>query len=89
MEMSRLTQDGTAAPVSRYQILRHKRGQGDIRFPCSADHVQDWQLYPVDQYPYYMCDHSLHTYILFGLATNALNVRNNNNNNNYYCLKKI
>ena len=30
--------------------------------PCSADHVQDWQPYPVDPYSScYMCDH---TYIL-------------------------
>ena len=33
MEMSRLTRDGTADPVSRDQILRHARGQGDIIFP--------------------------------------------------------
>ena len=36
--MSRLTQDGTAEPVSRDQILRRERGQGNINFPCSADH---------------------------------------------------
>ena len=30
MEMSRLTRDGTAVPVSRDQILRHARGQGNI-----------------------------------------------------------
>ena len=33
MEMSRLTRDGTAEPVSRDQILRHARGQGSIIFP--------------------------------------------------------
>ena len=44
MEMSRLTRDGTAEPVSRDQILRHERGQGNIHFSCSADHEQDWQL---------------------------------------------
>ena len=32
MEMSRLTRDGTAEPVSRDQILRHARGQGNIIF---------------------------------------------------------
>ena len=48
--MSRLTRDGTAEPVSRDQILRHVRGQGNIHFPCSADHEQDWQPYPVDPY---------------------------------------
>ena len=50
MEMSRLTRDGTAEPVSRDQILRRERGQGNLHVPCSADHVQDWQPYPVDLY---------------------------------------
>ena len=50
METSRLTRDGTAEPVSQDQILRHARGQGNIIFPCSADHEQDWQPYPVDPY---------------------------------------
>ena len=59
--MSRLTRDGTAEPVSRDQILRHARGQGNIHFPCSADHEQDWQPYPVDPYSA-ICDD--HTYIL-------------------------
>ena len=63
MELSRLTRDGTAEPVSRDQILRHVRGQGNIIFPCSADHEQDWQPYPVDQYSA-ICDD--HTYILRG-----------------------
>ena len=64
MEMSRLTRDGTAEPVSRDQILRHEDGQGNIHFYCSADHVQDWQPYPVDPYSCYMSDHTYkHTYI--------------------------
>ena len=58
MEMSRLTRDGTAEPASRDLILRHERGQGNIRFSRSADHVQDWQPYPVDPYSCYMCDHT-------------------------------
>ena len=41
MEMSRLTRDGTVEPVSRDQILRREREQGNIHFLCSADHVQD------------------------------------------------
>ena len=47
MEMSRLTRDGTAEPVSRDQILRRERGQGRIRFPSVqlADYEQDWQPY--------------------------------------------
>ena len=58
--MSRLTRDGTAEPVSRDQILRHVRGQGNVHFLCSADHEQDWQPYPVDPYSA-ICDD--HTYI--------------------------
>ena len=43
-------------------ILRHERGQGNIHFSCSADHVQDWQPYPVDPYScYIMCDHTCTT----------------------------
>ena len=33
MEMSRLTRDGTAEPVSRDQILRHAQGRGNIIVP--------------------------------------------------------
>ena len=62
--MSRLTRDGTAEPVSRDQILRHVRGQGNIHFPCSADHEQDWQPYPVDPYSALCDDHTyIHAYI--------------------------
>ena len=64
MGMSRLTRDGTAESVSRDQILRRERGQGNIHFPCSANHVQDWQTYPVDSYFCYKCDHTyIYTYI--------------------------
>ena len=43
MDVSRLTRDGTAETVSRDQILRHERRQGNTRFDftCSADHEQD------------------------------------------------
>ena len=58
--MNRLTRDGTTEPISRDQILRHARGQINIHFPCSADHEQDWQPYPVDPYSA-ICDG--HTYI--------------------------
>ena len=61
MEMSRLTRDGAAEPVPRDQILRHERGQENIHFPCSADHGQDWQPYPVDSYSCYVCNY---TYIV-------------------------
>ena len=30
---------------------------GKYFFSCSADHVQDWQPYPVDPYSCYMCGH--------------------------------
>ena len=59
--MSRLTRDGTTEPVPRDQILRHVRGQGNIHFPCSADHEQDGQPYPADSYSAIRDDH---TYIL-------------------------
>ena len=52
-----MTRDGTE-PVPRDQILRHERGQGNIHFPCSADHEQDWQPYPIDPHSCYMCDHT-------------------------------
>ena len=58
--MRRLTRDGTAEPVSRDQILRRERGQGNINLPCSADYEQDWQPYPADPYPA-ICDN--HTYM--------------------------
>ena len=59
--MNRLTRDRTAEPVSRDQILRRERGQGNINFPCSADHVQDWQPYGVDSYSCYMCDRTCYS----------------------------
>ena len=59
MEMNTLTRDETANLVSRDQILRRGRGQGNIIFPCSADHEQDWQPYPADPYVCFMCDHTL------------------------------
>ena len=58
VEMSRPTRDGTAEPVSRDQIFRHARGQGDVHFPCSADHDQYWQPYPVDPYSAICDDHT-------------------------------
>ena len=37
MEMRRVTRGETPAPVSRDQILRGERGQGNIHFPCSVN----------------------------------------------------
>ena len=69
MEMSRLTRDGTAEPVSRDQILRHARGQGNIIFPVQLTTTeQDWQPYPVDPYSAICDDHTyIHTYILYNI----------------------
>ena len=74
--MSRPTRDGTAEPFSRDQILRHVRGQGDIHFPQSADHEQDWQPYLVDPYSAICDDHTyIHTYyvyVIIGMFRNWL-----------------
>ena len=66
--MSKLTRDGMAEPVSRDQILRRERGEGNINFPCSAsaDYEHDWQPYPVDPYSAIICDD--YTYIHSGSA---------------------
>ena len=62
--MSKLMQDGTAEPVSRDEIVRRQRGQGNVHFPCSADHEQDLQPYPVDPYSAICDDYTyIHTYI--------------------------
>ena len=50
-----MKRDGTAEPVSQDQFLRRERGNGNIKFPCSAEHEKGWQPYPVDPYPA-MCD---------------------------------
>ena len=60
--MSRLTPDGIAEPVSRDQILRRERGQGNFYFPCSADHEQDWQPYTRLIHTLAICV-TIHTYI--------------------------
>ena len=63
VEMRRLTRDGTAEPVSRDQILRREGRHGNIHVPCSADHEEDWQPYPVDPYLLYVMTIYIHTYI--------------------------
>ena len=61
--MSGLTRNGTAEPVPRDQILRREGRQRKVRFPCSADHEEDWQPYPVDPYSAESADHKyIHTY---------------------------
>ena len=61
--MSRLTRNGTAEPGSREQTLMRERGQGNIDFPCSADHEQDWQPYLVDPY---ISTNSITVFSLYG-----------------------
>ena len=62
--MSRLTRDGTAEPVSRDQILRHARGQGNIIFPVQLTTSRIGSLtYPVGPYSAICDDHTyIHTY---------------------------
>ena len=76
--MSRLTRDGTAEPVSRDQILRHAWGQGDIHFPCSADHEQDWQPYRLIHTLLYVM--TVHTYILYCIIMYFLRVLDSKRN---------
>ena len=64
MEMSRLTRDGTAEPVSRDQILRHARGQGNIIFPVqlTTSRIGNLLTRLIHTLLYIICDD--HTYIL-------------------------
>ena len=43
--------------LARPNSQARTRTEGNTVFLCSADHVQDWQPYPVGQYSCYMCDH--------------------------------
>ena len=49
MEMSRADARRDCRTRPARPNLRRESGQGNIHFPCSADHEQDWQPYPVDQ----------------------------------------
>ena len=52
-------------PVSRDQISGANADREILFFPvpCSPDHVQDWQPYPVDSYSCYLCAYTyIHTY---------------------------
>ena len=67
----KLTRDRTAEAVLRDQILRGERGQGNIQFPCSADHeeVGNRLIYTLlykgwDDYTYIHVVHTLF-YMLF------------------------
>ena len=61
MEMSRLTRDRTAEPIPRDQIIRRELRQRKVYIPCSADHEQDWQPYPVGTNYVYVV--TIYTYI--------------------------
>ena len=62
-------------PVSKHQIQpeygdeqadagpQARTGTGEYHFPCSADHEQDWQPYPVDPYSAIICDDRTYIYI--------------------------
>ena len=65
METSRLTRDGTAEPVSRDQILRHTRGQGNIIFPVQLTTSRIGNLTRLIHTLLYVM--SIHKYILWGV----------------------
>ena len=62
--MSRLTRDGTAEPVSRDQILRHARGQGDIIFPVQLTTSRIGNLTRLIHTLLYVMTIHIHRYIL-------------------------
>ena len=64
--MSRLTRDGTAEPVSRDQILRHARGQGNIIFPVQLATSRTGNLTRLIHTLLYVM--TIYTYILFAQA---------------------
>ena len=66
MEMSRLTRDGTAEPVSRDQILRHARGQGNIIFPVQLTTSRIGNLTRLIHTLLYVM--TIHTYIHIGIV---------------------
>ena len=59
--MSRLTRDGTAEPVSRDQILRHARGQGNMFFPVQLTTCRTGNLTLLIHTLLYVM--TIHTYI--------------------------
>ena len=65
--MSRLARDGTAEPVSRDQILRHARGQGDILSPVQLTTSRIGNLTRLIHTLLYVM--TIHTYIHTGHTT--------------------
>ena len=73
--MSRLTRDGTAEPVSRDQILRHARGQGNIIFPVQLTTSRIGNLTRLTHTLLYVM--TIHTYIHTYILTLIIFVGNN------------
>ena len=69
--MSRLTRDGTGEPVSRDQILRRERGQGNIHFHCLADKSRIGNLTRLI-FPLAICDDRTYLYRYFLDTTRAV-----------------
>ena len=69
--MSRLTRDGTAEPVSRDQILRHARGQGNIIFPVQLTTSRIGNLTRLIHTLLYVM--TIHTYWPCGGGLSAMN----------------
>ena len=72
--MSRLTRDGTTEPVSRDQILRHARGQGNITFPVQLTTSRIGNLTRlIHTLLYVMTIHTyIHTFPLVSLGRNPV-----------------
>ena len=66
------------APTQQYSIARlnsqARTVTGDINFPCSADHEQDWQPYPVDSA---ICDDHTYIHTYRGVTHNAVHLHIN------------
>ena len=68
--MSRLTRDATTAePISRDQIIRHARGQGNIIFPVQLTTSRIGNLTRLIHTRLYVM--TIHTYILLLLVSVA------------------
>ena len=75
--MSRLTRDGTAEPVSRDQILRHARGQGNIIFSVQLTTSRIGNLTGlIHTLLYVMTIHTyIHTYSSIGARQHSIPAR--------------
>ena len=63
---------GTGRPnPSREAKFLARTGTGKHYFPCSADHEQDWQPYPVDEYS---AESAEHTYMVYVWGVNEPHV---------------